>query len=63
MVEDDLRVAEMIRFALESANFAMVHVDDGRAGLEQAISGGFDVILLDIRLPGMVGYSICREAQ
>ncbi|MBS2034468.1 response regulator transcription factor [bacterium] len=63
VVEDDLRVAEMIRFALESANFQMVHVDDGRVGLEQAVSGQFDVILLDIRLPGMDGYSICREAQ
>jgi DNA-binding response OmpR family regulator len=63
VVEDDLRVAEMIRFALESAHFEMVHVDDGRAGLEQALSGQFDVILLDIRLPGMDGYSICREAQ
>lgn len=63
LVEDDEGIAGLVRVALETANFHLTHVNEGRAGLQSAVSGGFDVILLDVNLPGMDGLTILREAK
>lgn len=63
LVEDDEGIAGLVRVALETANFDLTHVNEGRAGLASAVSGKFDVILLDVNLPGMDGLTILREAK
>ena len=63
LVEDDVGVAGVVRFALEAADFEVTHTPEGRIGLEEAVSGRYDVMVLDVGLPDVDGLSICREAR
>jgi two-component system OmpR family response regulator len=63
VVEDDLDVAEALRRGL-TAEHATVDVNhDGRSGLESASSGRYDVVVLDIALPGLSGYRVLAELR
>jgi DNA-binding response OmpR family regulator len=63
LVEDDLRLAALTREYLEGHGLAVIHVADGRRGLEEASSGRFDAVLLDLMLPGKDGLEVCRELR
>jgi two-component system OmpR family response regulator len=63
LVEDDLRLAALTREYLESHGLAVFHVADGRRGLEEALSGRYDAVLLDLMLPGKDGLEVCRELR
>jgi len=63
LVEDDLRLAALTREYLEGHGLAVIHVSDGRRGLEEASSGRFDAVLLDLMLPGKDGLEVCRELR
>ena len=63
LVEDDLRLAALTREYLDGHGVAVVHVADGRTGLAEALSGRFDAVLLDLRLPGRDGLDVCRELR
>ncbi|MBN9420375.1 MAG: response regulator transcription factor [Candidatus Eremiobacteraeota bacterium] len=63
LIEDDLGVAGVVRFALEASDFEVTHTADGRVGLEMAVEDRYDVIVLDWGLPEVDGLSICREAR
>ncbi|WP_059436115.1 response regulator transcription factor [Anaeromyxobacter sp. PSR-1] len=63
LVEDDLRLAAFTREYLEGHGVAVVHVTDGRRGLDEALGGRFDVVLLDLMLPGKDGLEVCRELR
>jgi DNA-binding response OmpR family regulator len=63
LVEDDLRLARLTREYLEGHGLAVVHVPDGRRGLEEASRGRFDAVLLDLMLPGKDGLEVCRELR
>lgn len=63
LVEDDLRLAALTREYLESHGLAVIHVADGRRGLEEALSGRYDAVLLDLMLPGKDGLEVCRELR
>jgi DNA-binding response OmpR family regulator len=60
IIEDDTDLAEVERDFLEIDGFEVIHETDGRKGMERALSGGVDIILLDLMLPGISGYEICR---
>lgn len=60
LVEDEPRLAELIRRGLVAEGFVVEMVHDGLAGFEAGIGGGFDVLVLDIMLPGMNGYDVVR---
>jgi DNA-binding response OmpR family regulator len=60
IIEDDTALAEVERDFLEIDGFEVIHEADGRKGMERALSGGVDIILLDLMLPGISGYEICR---
>jgi two-component system response regulator RstA len=63
LVEDDERLAELTREYLER-NGLLVSVErDGNRGLEAARRGRFDVVLLDLMLPGRDGVEICQELR
>ena len=63
IVEDDKRIAELERDYLEAADFQVMIASDGRKGLELAQSDVYDLLLLDIMLPGLDGFQICREVR
>jgi DNA-binding response OmpR family regulator len=63
IIEDDAAIAEIERDFLEIDGFEVIHEADGRKGMAMALSGGFDLILLDIMLRGINGYEICREIR
>jgi two-component system, OmpR family, response regulator len=63
LVEDDLRLATLTREYLESHGMAVVHVSDGRRGQDEALSGRYDAVLLDLMLPGKDGLDVCREIR
>jgi DNA-binding response OmpR family regulator len=63
LVEDEIRLGQAIRTGLAAERFSVELVHDGREGLARALSGDFDVIVLDIMLPGLSGYRICQEIR
>jgi len=60
IVEDDIAIAEIERDFLQIEGFDVTIITDGNEGYKAAISKKFDLILLDLMLPGMSGYDICR---
>ena len=63
IIEDDKNIAELERDYLEANDFAADLVFDGLAGLETALSGAYDLVLLDVMLPGLDGFAICRRLR
>ncbi len=61
LVEDERLVADMVRLNLEHAGCTVVHTDSGEVGLTKAVAGGFDVLVLDVMLPGMDGMEVARR--
>jgi two-component system OmpR family response regulator len=63
MVEDEARLAETVSRGLAAEGFVVDVVHDGVDGLINARSRDYDVVILDIMLPSMNGYDICRELR
>ena len=63
LVEDDISIAELIRDYLEIDGFSVEHAENGNSGLELALNESFNLILLDVMLPGINGFDICREIR
>jgi DNA-binding response OmpR family regulator len=63
LIEDEARVAHFIRRGLAAEGWSVDHIADGEDALEQAAANSYDVILLDLMLPGMQGQEICRKLR
>ena len=63
IIEDDREIAEIERDYLELDGMEADISGDGVSGLEKALSGGYDLILLDFMLPGLDGFSVCRRLR
>ncbi len=63
VVEDDKNIAELLRLYLEKDGFEVAISPDGGDGVSKAASFEPDIILLDIMLPVMDGWSVCREVR
>jgi len=63
IVEDEQAIADAVAYALESEGFAVDVRNDGESGLKAARDGGYDLALLDIRLPGVSGIEVCRRLR
>ena len=63
IIEDDPNIAELIRLYLEKDNFEVTIASDGRTGVNAFYSSKPDLILLDIMLPEMDGWEVCREIR
>jgi DNA-binding response OmpR family regulator len=63
LVEDDKHLGWSIKTRLEKNGYVVDYETDGQAGLETATACGYDLIILDIMLPKMDGFSVCREIR
>lgn len=63
LVEDEERLANIVKEGLVDEGIDVDVEHDGRAGLWRATEGSYDALVLDIMLPGMNGYEICREIR
>jgi len=63
VVEDERRMAELLRQGLEEEGHQVVLAPDGREGLAMAESHPFDVIVLDVMLPGMDGFTVAKKLR
>jgi two-component system alkaline phosphatase synthesis response regulator PhoP len=58
LVEDDLPMAMGLEFNLKAEGFDVDHCPDGETGLEAALQGGYSLVVLDMRLPGISGLDV-----
>ena len=63
LIEDDERVSRMIEMTLSGEGFDVHRSGSGEDGLEALATSAFDVILLDLLLPGLDGFEVCREIR
>ncbi|WP_299609726.1 response regulator transcription factor [uncultured Tateyamaria sp.] len=63
LVEDETRVADFIRRGLAAEGWSVDHAGDGEDALEHVASNAYDVILLDLMLPGIQGQDVCRKLR
>src|SRR3954471_18075827 len=63
LVDDDAKLAELIVSYLAPHGVAVVHAPDGGRGLAALEGGGFDVVLLDLMMPGLDGLEVCRRIR
>lgn len=61
LVEDDLSLAANVKRWLEFENYFVEHTSSGSAGLDLMRAFDYDVVLLDVHLPHMNGFEVCRE--
>ena len=63
IVEDEESIADLERDYLELSGFQVEVANDGETGLNKAMKEEFDLIILDLMLPGVDGFEICREVR
>ncbi|HET7555285.1 MAG TPA: response regulator transcription factor [Gaiellaceae bacterium] len=63
LVEDDASIREVATLGLEQAGLRVTAIGDGREGLARFREGGVDLVLLDVMLPSLDGFEVCREIR
>ncbi|WP_020615059.1 response regulator transcription factor [Paenibacillus daejeonensis] len=63
LIEDEKNMARFIELELRHEGFDVAVVYDGRTGLETALASHWDLVLLDLMLPGVDGLEICRQLR
>jgi DNA-binding response OmpR family regulator len=63
LIDDDRGLADLLTDYFRPHDVEVVHVEDGSAGLAKLESAAFDVVLLDVMLPGMDGFEVCRRIR
>jgi DNA-binding response OmpR family regulator len=63
VVEDEETIADSIAYTLRSEGFDVETVGDGTAALDRALGDTFELMLLDVMLPGLSGFEVCRRVR
>ncbi|MGI6690200.1 MAG: response regulator transcription factor [Christensenellales bacterium] len=63
LVEDEAKIARFIELELAHEGYQVEKAEDGRTGLDMARAGGYDLLLLDIMLPGLNGLEVLRRLR
>jgi DNA-binding NarL/FixJ family response regulator len=63
LVEDEVKTAEMLTQALQTESIDVVWVADGTAAVEAMAKGKFDLVILDLKLPGMTGDDVLEKIR
>ena len=63
IIEDEILLADSLRAMLEGKGFSVEAVHDGETGAEYAETGVYDLLILDVMMPGMDGYQVARQVR
>jgi len=63
VVDDDVELCSLLGEFLHREGYSVQFEHEGRSGLSQALEGGFDLVILDVMLPGMDGFEILRRVR
>ena len=63
IVEDEESIADLEKDYLELSGFEVEVANDGQTGIDKALFGDFDLVILDLMLPGVDGFEICRKVR
>ncbi|MEM8691066.1 MAG: response regulator transcription factor [Pseudomonadota bacterium] len=63
LIEDETRVADFLRRGLSAEGWSVQHAPDGETGIEFTRQDSFDLIILDLMLPGISGQDVCRKLR
>lgn len=63
LIEDEQKIARFVELELTHEGYEVIKAEDGRKGLELAEKGGWDLLLLDIMLPGLNGLEVLRRLR
>ena len=63
IVEDEVRIADFLQRGLRAEGHFCVVANDGEQGLSLALDGDFDLLLLDLMLPGIHGHEVCQQLR
>ena len=63
IIEDEIAIAEGLVDLCELIGYRVKHVVDGESGLAEALSGQYGLVLLDLMLPGMDGFTVCDKIR
>ena len=63
IVEDEKNIVDILRFNLQREGYQTMEAYDGADGLEKARTGNPDLILLDVMLPKMIGFDVCKQLR
>ena len=63
VVEDEKAIADILIFNLQREGYQTLEANDGQEGLRLALEGEPDLILLDVMLPGIDGFEVCRQVR
>ncbi|MBQ7863217.1 MAG: response regulator transcription factor [Lachnospiraceae bacterium] len=63
IIEDEIAIAELEKDYLELAGFQVTLINEGNKGLEEALTEDYQLIILDLMLPGLDGFEICRRIR
>ncbi|MCB0996855.1 MAG: response regulator, partial [Acidimicrobiales bacterium] len=63
VVEDEPAINDIVATALRFQGHAVTQIDDGAEGLHEALRSSYDLIVLDVMLPGVDGFEVCRRLR
>lgn len=63
LVEDEPKIADSLKLGLEETGYSVIVAYDGSIGYKLFLSQNFDLVILDINLPGMNGYELCKKIR
>lgn len=63
IIEDEVAIADLEKDYLELSDFEVSIANDGKVGLEKALSEDYNIIVLDLMLPGMDGFEVCKQIR